>query len=451
MMLVRPLWRGFCQTVTRIFYRRCEVEGLEYLPTEGGVLLCANHANALADAVILQSVSQRIVHPLARSGLFRNPLLRPILSLLQAVPIYRRQDVGSDTTQNIDSFARCYELFTQGEILLVFPEGQSHSDSQLREVKTGAARMALGARQSSGLAPTIVPVGLMFTGKGKFRSSVLVKFGPAITAQQLPTGNGEDDVRALTQTLSAAMGDVTLNADSWDELDLIQRLERFFAMRHGKYRKRSLDLRFRAMKKLGQAHAELQRRYPIELERLNRHLHQFERQCRRWGIHDYHLTVSYRPMLVTRFLLRSLFILAIILPLALWGLLNSYAPFMLTRHLARLGARGTDQYDTAKMVLGLFLFPIFWGLQISVVYSYFSETAAWWYALSLPPTAAAVLMLRRERERILENMRVFFLFVRRKKLRRYLEARRQELEKELAQLVRMAKAGAHRWSRDLHK
>src|SRR5947208_2547107 len=82
------------------------------------------------------------------------------LIVLQAVPIYRRQDAGEPgpaslrTTRNDDSFARCFELLAAGEALLIFPEGQSHSDPSLRQLKTGAARLALGALQRNGEAPT---------------------------------------------------------------------------------------------------------------------------------------------------------------------------------------------------------------------------------------------------------------------------------------------------------
>ena len=161
--------------------------------------------------------------------------------------------------------------------------------------------------------------------------------------------------------------------------------------------------------------------------------------CRNWDIRDYHLTLNYRPTLVTRFILRSLAIMFIVLPLGLWGMINAYIPFVLTRWLATSVAKGVDQYDTAKMVIGLFLFAIFWVIQTAYVAELFSEKVAIFYALSLIPAAAAAIMLRNERRRILENIRVFFLFVRKRKLHRYLVARRYELEQELAHLVRIVK------------
>ncbi|MEO1087692.1 MAG: 1-acyl-sn-glycerol-3-phosphate acyltransferase, partial [Acidobacteriota bacterium] len=83
-------WRALCVLLSRSFYSRFEVSGLEHLPTSGPVILCANHVNALADAVVVQAAMPRPIHPVARSGLFRSPIFRPILHFIQAVPIARR-------------------------------------------------------------------------------------------------------------------------------------------------------------------------------------------------------------------------------------------------------------------------------------------------------------------------------------------------------------------------
>lgn len=437
------IWRGFCRLVCLVFYRRVEVVGIEKLDQDGSVLLCANHANALADAVVLQAVTRRMLHPLARSGLFANPLLRPVLALIQAVPVYRRQDVSEDAGDRVganqNSFARCYELLGRGEVLLIFPEGQSHSDPSLRAIKTGAARMALGAREANGTAPRVLPVGLNFVNKGNFRSSVLVQFGEPVSLQAYAGVEVEDDVRRLTTDIYAGLDAVTLNADSHEELDLLHSLERFFALRRGKYRRRSLALKFRAMRRLAEAQALLREHYPQRVEALKAHLQQFSRLCAHCGVRDYHLTVSYRPTVVTRFLLHCVWALMVLLPLGAWGVLNSFPPFFLTRRLARRLARGSDQYDTAKILLGMVLFPLFWGPQIALVSYYLGESLAVYYALSLIPGAAAALVLRKERERIWDNLRVFFVFVRRHKLRRYLETRRRKLEAELAELARLAR------------
>ncbi|MCU7876460.1 MAG: 1-acyl-sn-glycerol-3-phosphate acyltransferase [Candidatus Thiodiazotropha sp. (ex Lucinoma borealis)] len=94
------VWQSFCRLVVNVFYRRFEVSGVDNLPEKQGIILCANHVNALADAVVLQAATRKAIRPLARSGLFKNPLLKPILQRIGAVPIFRRGDPGADTTKN---------------------------------------------------------------------------------------------------------------------------------------------------------------------------------------------------------------------------------------------------------------------------------------------------------------------------------------------------------------
>lgn len=437
--LFQIVWRKFCQSITRVFYRQLEIHGIDNIPQTGPVLLCANHANALADAVIIQSVLKRPVHPLARSGLFGNFLLYPVLKGIQAVPVFRRQDKG-DTSKNVDSFRKSYEMFEKGAVLLIFPEGQSHSDPSIREIKTGAARIALGCQESIGVHPSIIPVGLNFGHKGKYRGDVLVEIGKAVNLEKYTDGQNQEHVEQVTELIYEKLGDVTINVESWETMNLLRRVERFFAMRHGKYRQRDLSLKFRALKKLSQAYNELAKIEPNRISWLDRKLQRFEKICKRFGVRDYHLTIEYRPMLVTRFILHSIFILTIVLPVALWGMINSIIPFLLTRHTARFISRGTDQYETAKMSFGLFYFSVFWIGQSVIISEYLSLSWALAYFLSLFPGAISALIVRHQRERITDNIRVFVLFVRRQRLRRYLQARRKEIELELVKLVRLAKS-----------
>lgn len=445
--LAQRTWRWFCRGVVWVFYRRVEVAGATKIPTRGPVVLVANHLNALADAVILQAVWPRFLHPLARSGLFRNPWLRPLLAFLQAVPIYRPQDQGSDPSRNVDSFVRCYELLAQGEVLLIFPEGQSHSDPHLRPLKTGAARIILGAQRHSAVVAKAVPVGLSFTRKGKFRSRVLVEVGdpvePVLETAGARRGSSvepsEEDVRRLTSEISGALAEVTLNLDSWEDLDLLWRLERFFAFRRGRRpHLRSLSHRFRALRRLVETHRRLRHRAPEEVLAVRRKLEHFERLLRACGVKDYHLQVRYTGTVILRYVGRGLvFLLGI--PLGLWGLANSALPFYLTRHLSRRSARGVDQYDSAKILLGLALFLSLWGFQTMGVWWLLGPLPATGYFVSLPLTSAFALALARQKNPLLENLRVFFLFSRRRELRRHLLTRRQEVERELARLARLSK------------
>ena len=97
-------------------------------------------------------------------------------------------------------------MLERGGAVLIFPEGRSHSDPRLSEMRTGAARVLLLSKKS----PVVVPLGLWFTKKEEFRSDVLVKVGAPVPPPDDPT------VEAWTEAIERALLDVTLNADDWE-------------------------------------------------------------------------------------------------------------------------------------------------------------------------------------------------------------------------------------------
>lgn len=441
-------WRAFCRLAANTFYGRLEVDGLERLPARGPVILCANHVNALADAVVAQAAVPRPIHPIARSGLFRNPVLRPILHMIQAVPVARRHPGRDARSDNERAFARCFEYLDEGRVLLIFPEGQSHSDPSLRPLKTGAARLALGHLEATGEAPTVLPLGLTFTQKGRFRAHVLVQVGtpvPVVDPEEIEAPAEPDDpARRLTDRILRGLEDVTLNVDSWEDLALLKLMQQFFALRAGPRERLSLARRFRSFRRLIEAHRALRATWPERVEELRSKLRRFQELCERYGVRDYQLETRYTPWIVARFLLRTLTFVVLVLPPALWGLLHSALPYLATRWTSARAARGRDQYDSAGMLFGLFFFSLFWGLQVAAVAWRWGTLPAGLYAASLPLTALVALKVTNERRRIQEEIRVFLLFIRRRELRTFLRAKRQELEVELAHMARLARRAKER-------
>ncbi|MCG7921543.1 MAG: 1-acyl-sn-glycerol-3-phosphate acyltransferase [Candidatus Thiodiazotropha lotti] len=432
------LWQTFCRWVVKIFYRQFEVSGLENLPEDQGIVLCANHVNALADPVVIQAATQKAIRPLTRSGLFENPLLRPVLQRIGAVPIYRRADPGVDVSKNTDTFEKCYVLLAKGETLIIFPEGQSHDDSKLSLLKTGAARLALGTIKVTGVEPAVIPVGLTFPQKGQFRSAVLVQFGKPIELTFPASHTDELKAIELTERIRQGLTSLTLNAESWEEIHLVNRVERFFALRHGRYHRRNLQQRFRAQQRIIDAQKLLRNHEPDRVRALIVQLRHFERICHYCGVKDYQLSLDYRPTLIVLYVLRMTGMLMVVFPIALWGIANSYIPYQITKHLTRHFARGTNQYDTAQMVLGLVAFSSVWSLQIYLIFQSFGWQWTLTYIATLLISIPVLLMVRGEKQRIVENIRVFVLFLRKRDLKSYLRKKRQALEKELAKMVRIA-------------
>lgn len=454
--LSQRFWRRFCVLAVRVFYRRFEVVGLENLPSRGPLILCANHVNALVDALVVQAACPRPIHPIARSGLFRNPLLRPVLGLIQAIPVYRRHEkaVRGKPPSNEDSFRRCHEVLSEDGALLIFPEGQSHSDPSLRPLKTGAARLAFGHREREGELPTVVPVGLIFTAKGRFRAGALVQVGEPVEwrphqgelddGEPEATPANEDAVRLYTEAFDEGLKRVTINVDSWEDLALMRLMQRFFALRavdpeddvpEHIHRPRTLAERFRSFQRLDEAHRVLRRVYPEFTARLRHDLKRFDRLRRRYRIRDHQLELRYTPGMVLAWLASNLAFLLFVVPLATWGVLNSGIPYVLARKASQISARARDHYDTAGMLWGLLFFGLFWGAQTFAVFYLWGVWPAVGYGISLPITAGVALEVGHKRRRIFEEARVYWLFLRRRELQDFLRGLRDDLEADLEEAM----------------
>src|SRR5258708_831256 len=214
------------RVVAKIFFRRIEIVGWEHVPPGASVIFAVNHPNALIDPMFLLCFAPRPVSFLAKAPLLTMPLIGWFARRFDTIPVYRKQDnLG---TSNRGTFDRAREVLKRGGSIAIFPEGTTHSDPRLRELKTGAARIALGA----GIAVLMVPTGLYYTEKKTFRSSALMYFGPPIEVTPAPVdeqgGPPAESVDTLTARIESALDDVTLQADSHNALDLIARAERIF-------------------------------------------------------------------------------------------------------------------------------------------------------------------------------------------------------------------------------
>lgn len=110
--------------------------GVEHVPLEGGAVLASNHASYF-DPVFLGAVLPRPVRYMAKSDLFRHPLLRAFFTRAGQVKIDRVSG-GNQAAVNT-----CVRLVEQDRIVGVFPEGTRSMDGKLRPGRTGVARVAL--------------------------------------------------------------------------------------------------------------------------------------------------------------------------------------------------------------------------------------------------------------------------------------------------------------------
>jgi 1-acyl-sn-glycerol-3-phosphate acyltransferase len=352
-MFAYRLLRGLLGFVLRIFYRQIEVVGLEHVPAEGEgpVLFAGNHPNSLLDPILIITSCGRIVHFAAKDVLFRSRLLRPILTGLGAVPIARRSDHPEGPLDNQQAFDRLFEVLARGRAMGIFPEGLSHDAAQLARLKTGAARIALGvAERHPGLPVHIVPCGLNYVRRKRFRTRVLVQFGPPIevTAAHLAAyrEDGPAAVRALTAELEQGLRALTVNAEDWDVLRVLDGVRRLYQPPGITLQQRiELARRFNAVYPTVKDHPEaaaLYQRVAAYLDRL-----------RALDLSDRDLRRSLSPAEISWRLSRHLLLLLVFLPLALPGAILHLPLGLFIGWAGMHLAPRKDVIATTKFVLGL--------------------------------------------------------------------------------------------------
>ena len=397
-----PLYRAIRFGIfwlVRLFYPKIEIKGTENLPHNQPTIFVLNHPNGLIDPIILMIGLKRPVSFLAKSTLFGYPGLRAFVEAFGALPIFRKQDDGlrggprgDAGERNEATFARCREHLRQGGALALFPEGTTHSEPELLPLRTGAARIALSAEAESdwSMELQVVPVGLWYEDKTRFRSSALLVVGEPATLTEYADRYMADEravVQAVTDRIDAAMDGVVLQAENAELLAAIPVVATWTALNR---KPLTLSERHAWTEQLLTAYKQLHQTHPERLEEI-------AVKARGYANALYSLGIS-KPWVVemptaNRGRVAGLIVRLILsFPLALGGLILSYLPYRLARPIARMAVgNDTTQVSTIKLIAGAVLTLLAWIIEGVVVGSYFGF---WWgvllVLLALPLTYIAL-------------------------------------------------------------
>ncbi len=427
-----PLYRWITRITglaVDLFYRRRHIAG--NVPRSGPVILVANHANALVDPIMVTRVAGRPVRFLAKEPLFHTPLLKYFVAGMGALPVYRAMD-GHDTANNTRTFAAVFAALAQGAAICLFPEGISHNLPSLQRLKTGAARMALGAEAENGfrLGIRLVPLGMIYLDKREFRSDVATWVGEPIPVSDFETQYRENDweaAQALTARMEKAIEELTLNVESWEDLPVLRLAERL--MPAGR------ESKMERMKRLADRYGKLRRERPQVVEPLRRRVEALNLLLDDLGLDADHMDRAYTPRNVGAFLGRNLVAILVGMPAALVGGAVYFVPYWLSRQVPRHMDIDTDEIASFGILAALLLFPAWHVGLIALTVANAGLLAAAFVGVVMPFCGFYARRFARRRRIAWRDLRTFFTLGTRAGLRRHIQSERLGMEADIDALL----------------
>lgn len=403
-------------------------------PASGPVIFVANHPNGLVDPILVGHAVKRRLLFLAKAPLFKIPVLGALARRAGAIPVFRRMD-GDDTSQNDAMFAAVYEALAEQGAICLFPEGISHNEPELQPLKTGAARMALGAQAAHdwNLGVQIVPVGLTYRSKTRFQSSVAIEIGRALDTSAFRSAYEADSVeavRALTDQIHERIAEVTLNLEHWKDLPLLQLAEQLLPAGGGH--------RVQRLRSFAEIGRRMEREDPRALQRLRERLAVFSARLEAGGVDLRHLEAGYAPRATLLFVVTNLLAILIGLPLTILGSLAYIIPFWLVRLAARLANPTPDIASTVKIIAAVVFFPLMHAVWTVLVWRQAGAMLGLTTLLLLPIVGLYARHFLRRRKRAWREARVFLTLPFQGRRLRLLTREAQGLRTELLALAERA-------------
>jgi 1-acyl-sn-glycerol-3-phosphate acyltransferase len=445
----RRLVRAIISIALRLFFRRIETSDAGHVPEAGACVFVINHPNGLIDPALVFCALPRRISFLAKSTLFRLPVIGYTLRTVEALPLYRRVDAGEDPRQNVRTFEACQQLLRQGRCIALFPEGLSHNETQLLPIKSGAARIALGAisvgsneaeEGASGMTLKIAPVGLYYTSKTSFRSEALLRFGEPLEVAPVELDeSGEpprEAVRELSARIERALREVTINVETDEELEVAVKAGQLFAsLEEGLDIEQSLAARFAFLSRFTRAAPQAAHATPEQSAALRGRILAYEEELRGLGLAPENLSLSRHSKwyVLRHFLLRGALLL-LLLPLSLPGALLHLPAYLLSTLLARLFTKhGVDEAtSTVKILAAVALMPLTWLVLAALCYYFWGWRAA---VAALPLSVLCGYVAMRSLEELYDMrgwLKAVVVLVQRRGLFLRLLFERRSLHRELA-------------------
>jgi 1-acyl-sn-glycerol-3-phosphate acyltransferase len=373
----------------------------------------------------------RQVFFLANGSIFKTAAARLVLNQFNTIPVYRKQDITDKRDEkNLEAFQKSFDFLTGGGVLLIFPEGNSINERKLRPIKTGTARIALGAEQQNDfqLPLNILPVGLNYSNPTHFREEVLINIGKPFDIKnykELYRQDNSSAVNQLTADIQQRLASLIVVTDDKEEDDLVRKIELIYKrqlIQDGSGKNVDVDL----TRTIVRAVNYFQDHNPKLVREIQEKLTDYFNTIKEFKVSDYLIEKSEKIQIGK--LLGYILYLISGFPIYLAGLIFNYLPFIIPSKIAQWISSDEEYRAPIMMTAGIFTFPIYYTLMYWLGWSIWpSAYLMAGLTLVMPLSGFFVLQYYKRLKNFRSTYAYYRIFRRKKNIVNWFTQQRQEI------------------------
>lgn len=348
-----------------IFYKRVIILNKKNIPENKAVIIAPNHQNALMDALaIVTSFFDKTIF-LARSDIFKKPLVARLLVFCRIMPVYRMRDGIESLHNNQETFDMSSLVLRTNNRLTLLPEGNHAGFRKLRQLKKGIARIAFQAAEETNyeLDIVIIPTGLDYSNYENIRGTLIVNFGEPINLKDyyaLYRENAPKAMLLVMEELRRRIIQLMVHIDIDEYYHTINEARLIYARELNKKENKpnnALNL-FNSSRKAVDIINKKYETNPEIFPDLKSKVHKYSKLLKKFNFKDWVIAkgqFSYLNLVLYSFLM------IFGLPLHIFGVINNYIPYKIAD---AIGSKIKDpQFRSSfKFAIAVIAFPLFYIL-----------------------------------------------------------------------------------------
>jgi len=420
---------------TKAYFRSIYVKGKEYIPQKSKpVIFVANHPSSFMDPILLAVLLNRSMYFLTRGDVFKKKYIGSFFNKLHMIPVYKPDLSPDQVYKNEMIFEKCYEHLTQNKTLIIFPEGLSKTERKLRHIKTGTARIALGAEEINNfnLELSIVPIGLNYSNPHYFKSDVFINIGYPINVKdykEIFQKNKKEGVLQLTQRIKEELEKRIVIIDDEKHEKIIQQIEILY---HSKLKNESklgekITQDFYLSQHIVKAVEYYSKNKPEVLEDFKQKILHYLKHLKRLRIRDTQIKSSSITLNYIWFFL----LFTVGFPFFLCGLITNIIPFKLAQYFSSKIIIRDDFIGSIKTAVGMFAFLIMYFIEAIVFGIYTNFICGLLFLFSLYPLGLFTMSYIKNYYKARGTIKYILLFIRKSDIIANLKKTRKDLVNEL--------------------